>query len=316
MSIFATSRRTFLRSFLSCLIGAALVPSLVTAATPRWRSGAPLPVPRTEVAAARLGNEIVVTGGFLASGAASAQVDVYAPATNRWRRLPDLPEPVHHAMAASWRGKLIVAGGYTARRTPTPLVHAYDDAWRALPRMPEARAAAGAAVIGNTLYIVGGVGESGLARTAFALDLVRNRWRTIRGPTPREHLAVTAARGRVYAIAGRTGGLDTNFALVESIAPGGMRWRREKPVPSRRGGTGAATVGRTIVSVGGEAPNGTIGTVYAYDVVKRRWRRLPNLRIPRHGLGVVAFGKRVYVIAGGTRPGLSTSGANEFLQLP
>src|ERR671934_167347 len=92
-------------------------------------------------------------------------------------------------------------------------------------------------------------------------------------------------------------------------------WRRGAQWPTRRGGTGAAAVGATIVSVGGEAPQGTIGTVYGFDVVRRRWRRLPDLPTPRHGLAVAALAGRVYAIAGGTIPGLATSGANEFLPL-
>jgi hypothetical protein len=50
-------------------------------------------------------------------------------------------------------------------------------------------------------------------------------------------------------------------------------------------------------------------------VDRRRWRRLPDLPTPRHGLGVVALGGRVYAIAGGERPGLFVSGANEALAL-
>jgi hypothetical protein len=50
--------------------------------------------------------------------------------------------------------------------------------------------------------------------------------------------------------------------------------------------------------------------------VARRWRRLPELPTPRHGLGVVAAGRRVYIVAGGTQPGLAgVSGTNEFLTL-
>lgn len=69
------------------------------------------------------------------------------------------------------------------------------------------------------------------------------------------------------------------------------------------------------MSVGGEAPQGTIRTVYGFDVTRRRWRRLPDLPTPRHGLGVAAVAGRVYAVAGGTTPGLATSGANEFLTL-
>jgi N-acetylneuraminic acid mutarotase len=148
-----------------------------------------------------------------------------------------------------------------------------------------------------------------------AYDTRSGRWRTVRGPTPRQHLAVAATRGRVYAIAGRISGLGTNMTVVESWAPGEKRWRRESPVPEARGGTGAVAVGSTIVSVGGEAASGTLGAVYAYDVVRRRWRRLADLPTPRHGLGVAAVGKAVFVIGGGPQPGLHVSDANESLTL-
>jgi len=70
------------------------------------------------------------------------------------------------------------------------------------------------------------------------------------------------------------------------------------------------------VSVGGEAPSGTLAKVYAFDVVRRRWRRLADLPTPRHGLGVAAFGRSVYAIGGGPRPGLFVSDANESLLVP
>ena len=151
----------------------------------------------------------------------------------------------------------------------------------------------------------------------FVLDLRRSpsRWATLPGPTPRQHLAVTAAGGRLYALAGRTAGFDTNMSLFESLAPPERRWRRLPPVPATRGGTGAAAVGTTIVSVGGEAPEGTIATVYGFDILRRGWRRLPDLATPRHGLAVAALAGRVYAIAGGTTPGLATSGANELLPI-
>ncbi|HET9674734.1 MAG TPA: kelch repeat-containing protein [Gaiellaceae bacterium] len=296
---------------------AALVPALALGATTRWQKGEALPLPRTEVAAARNGNELVVVGGYLPWGDTSAQADAYSPAQRRWRRLPDLPVAVNHAMAATWRGKAVVAGGYTGRNAPSDRAFVLEAGdWRELPRLPQPRAAGGAAVIRDTLYVVAGVGPNGLARTSFALDLTRNRWRTIPSPTPREHLAVAATGGRVYALAGRTAGLDTNRRTLESWAPGARRWTTLPRVPASRGGTGATAVGRTIVSIGGEQPGGTIASVYAYETRTRRWRRLPDLPTPRHGLGVVATGRSVYAIAGGPQPGLTTSGAVEFFTLP
>ncbi len=284
-----------------------------------WMSAAPVPQPRTEVGAATLRGEIVVVGGLTADGAVSARVDGYSPATGRWRRLPDLPAAVHHPLVAADGRRVFVAGGYGGRLGAGERqrsVFAFDGArWRSLPRLPEPRAAGGAAVVGGRLYAVGGVGAVGLARRAFGLDLRTNRWSVVPAPTPREHLAVAAAGGRIYALGGRTAGYDTNLATFESWAPGAKRWRRLPSVPGARGGTGAAVAAGSLVSVGGEEPAGTIASVYAWDLAHGGWRRLPDLPTPRHGLGVVAVGTHVYAIAGGPSPGLTASGANEYIDL-
>jgi len=308
------------RTLTATLLVAATAASAAGASPPpTWQRAAPLPDPRGEVAAAVVGGEIAVAGGFDRSGVNSARVDAYSPSRDAWRRLPDLPASVDHAMAAAAGGRLYVIGGYGRSRAPRRSAWILSPAgrWRALPPLPAVRAAGGAAILRGRLYVVGGVGPRGLARAMFVLDLRRNpsRWSTLPGPTPRQHLAVTSARGRLYALAGRTAGFDTNMSLFESLAPPERRWRRLPPVPAKRGGTGAATVGATIVSVGGEAPEGTIGTVYGFDLQGRRWRRLPDLPTPRHGLAVAALAGRLYAIAGGTTPGLATSGANEFLPI-
>jgi non-specific serine/threonine protein kinase len=170
--------------------------SLLVTAVLAWLSAASAPEPRSEVAAAVIGGEIAVVGGLTEDGAPSSRVEAYSPKLDRWRRLPDLPVGVHHAMIASDSTRLYVVGGYGG-----PLgvggrlrgAFAFDrGAWRALPRLSEPRAAGGAAVIGGRLYVVGGVGASGLARRAFALDLRTRRWMLVPAPSPREHLAVTA----------------------------------------------------------------------------------------------------------------------------
>ncbi len=291
------------------LAALAALPLVVSAAG--WKQAAPVPLPRTEVTAARLGNEIVVIAGYTADGKSSARVDAYSPTRNRWRKLPDLPVAVNHAMAASYRGRLYVVGGYGGEKR----VHVFASGrWRRLPALPEPRAAAGAAIVGGKLYVVGGVSEGELALRMLVFDLRSRRWSVVRGPTRREHLAVTSRGGIVYALAGRESGMG-NYDYFEAYSPARRRWSRLRPVPEPRGGTGAAVVGTRIVSVGGEEARGTIRTVYAYNVRTRRWSRLPNMRTARHGLAVVAFGKRVYAIAGGPKPGLFVSGANEYLTI-
>jgi hypothetical protein len=291
---------------------------LASAASPRWRSAAPVPVARTEVAAALFGREIAVVGGFLASGRNSSRSDAYSPVRNRWRRLPKLPTTVDHAMAAGRGSELYVVGGYGPGSVALSTAFVLRaGGWSPLPAMPAPRAAAGAAVVRGKLYVVGGVEAPGrLARDAFVFDFDDGRWSVIAGPRPREHLGAAALGGLVYAVAGRTSGLDTNLDVVEAYEPAANRWRAIPRVPGTRGGTAAAAVAGRLISAGGEEPGGTIRTVFAYNPRTRHWSRLPNLPRPRHGLGLVGYRGRAYALAGGPQPGLTVSGSNQVLALP
>ena len=60
----------------------------------------------------------------------------------------------------------------------------------------------------------------------------------------------------------------------------------------------------------------TIEQVEVYDPDDDGWSALPDMVTPRHGLGGVAKGKRIYAVEGGPTPGLSYSAALEFLDLP
>ncbi len=280
-----------------------------------WKQRAPMPVQRSEVAAAVYNGGVAVVGGFHADRSSSKEVDLYQPSTNRWRRLPDLPVAVNHAMAAAAGGKLYVVGGFAdpPRHWLRYAYAYYGNRWHDLTPMPTARAAGGAAIVGRKLYVVGGVGPKGLARRAFVLDLAKGTWSTAPGSAKREHLAVIATGGRIYALGGRLGGYDANLATFEAYSPATGVWERLPPVPEPRGGTGAAFAGGMIVTVGGEAPEGTISSVYGYQLATGRWRRLPDLPTARHGLAVATVRGTVYAIGGGTSPGLYTSAVNEAL---
>lgn len=281
-----------------------------------WLATTPLPVPRTEVAAAVLDGRIVVVGGFLPNGGNSRRVDAYDPRADAWSRLPDLPLSVDHAAAASWRGRMVVVGGYDAGRRPLRAAFLYDGRrWRTLPPPPQERAAAAAAATADgRVWVVGGRTRDGLATRMLSLDLRTLRWTDGAGPRPREHLAAAALGGRIYAIGGRVAGYDTNLGTVEAYDPRSRTWRALPDLPDPRGGTGAAAIAGRVISIGGESPSGTHASVWALRP-GGRWSRLPDLPTPRHGVGVVALAGRVWAVGGGPEPGLTVSGAVESLPL-
>ena len=86
----------------------------------------------------------------------------------------------------------------------------------------------------------------------------------------------------------------------------------------RSGFAAVAVAGKPVVFGGEElGPGGsTIEEVELFDPGRRRWRPLPEMLTPRHGLGGGAQGRHVYAVEGGPTPGFAFSGAIEELTLP
>ena len=175
--------------------------------------------------------------------------------------------------------------------------------------MPQPRGAATAAVVGDTVYIAGGVGANGLAKEMMAYQVSTDRWSTLPGPpTPREHLGGAGYGGLVYTVGGRLGGVDSNQVAFEAFDPKTGQWRKLPDLPTRRGGlSAAATANGWVVAVGGEAAQ-TFPEAEAFNVRDGKWYSLPDLPTPRHGLGTATIGTVVYTFAGGPKPGLFVAG--------
>jgi N-acetylneuraminic acid mutarotase len=296
------------------------------AATDRWLPLASARLERSEVAAARIGRSIYVAGGFerTSGGATSAAVERYDIRHDSWRRVRSMPLGLNHAVAATHGGRLYVSGGYSSPSglaNPTRVLLEYDpsrDSWRRLRPAHTPRAAHAAAVIGDRLYIAGGANDSGSLRSLEIYDFERRRWRS--GPSfpapARNHTTGVASGGRFYVLAGRD---DENFTATARYDPRRRRWRRLPAMRTARGGIASARLrdGRIVV-FGGEdlSPGGTtIRQVELFNPRTRRWRSLPGMRTPRHGLGGAALGNRVYALEGGPQPRLHFSSALEFLDV-
>jgi len=326
----AARARPRTRAFFAAAVGvlciAALVFVLARAAdgarTDRWIELRAAPIARTEVAAARIGHFAYVVGGFEESGATSAAVDRYDLRRNRWKRVRPMPVALNHAAAVAYRGRLYVHGGYAEGLSqPTSVLLRYDperNRWRRLASSRAPRAAEAAAVVRGRLYVAGGANDSGSLRSLEIYDLRRGRW--TRGPSfpgpPRNHTTGVASGGRFYVLAGRD---TTNLAAAERYDPRRRRWETLPPLHTPRGGIASVRLpdGRIVV-FGGEQlrPGGTtIGQVELFDPRTRRWRSLPDMPTPRHGLGGVALGYRVFALEGGPRPGFAFSGTVEALDV-
>jgi len=263
------------------------------------------------------GQRIYLVGGFVKGSQSSASIEYFDLVAKGFGRAPDLPVAVNHASAVATTGALFVFGGYRDSDTakPTDRVFAFkDEKWSELPRMPEARAAAGAALLGDQIYIAGGVGPNGLAASMLVFDPLSYKWRKEAGLLkPREHLGAAAARGKLYAVGGRAPFILSD---VEEFDPSLRRWRSLPPLPTARGGLGVtATATGFVLGIGGQAPGKTFSQVEAFDVENGKWITLPPLPVARHGAGVVSVGDSVHVIDGGPQAGFTYSDIHEALDM-
>lgn len=167
---------------------------------------------------------------------------------------------------------IYLAGGMTILDVPNSgyqdsitSVLAYDTiqgTWKTFSaELPEGRDHAGGAVVGSTLYVLGGrhFGQENVRDTVFTLDLEdsNTEWQTSSARMP-------TARGGISAA--------TIGALIYTF-----------------GGEGSTV----------EGSNGVFHEVEVFDTVTESWEELPPMKLPRHGTSAVAVNGRVYVPGGG-----------------
>jgi N-acetylneuraminic acid mutarotase len=86
-------------------------------------------------------------------------------------------------------------------------------------------------------------------------------------------------------------------------------------MPTARGGLAAAAMQDRLYVFGGEIP-GVFPHTEEYDPATNAWRRLADMRTPRHGMGAVTIGTAIHVIGGATRAGFGATAAHEVFRLP
>lgn len=129
-----------------------------------WTTLAPLPLARRFTAAGALNNGqlIVVAGGSQANGPALDRVDLYNVAANSWTQGPRMLAPAAGAVGVAAMNALFVFGGTNNGALKLAEMYrpangpAQPDGWAAMRHMPTARSQAGASLVGDVIYVMGG----------------------------------------------------------------------------------------------------------------------------------------------------------------
>ena len=312
----------------------AQAPSQATApstAQDPWRKLAPFPEPSEELLGAAAGGKLYVFAGLAPGWTPRALVYEYDPASNAWTKKKPMALPSHHVAVTELNGKIYLFGGFTAPASGPPAwapidkAWEYDpatDGWRALAPMPSRRGAAAAAAVNGRIYVIGGAAldpgsdEPALlpgrphraVGTVEEYDPATDRWRSRSPmPTPRNHHAVAAVNGKIYAIGGRIGGAfittASNTDVVEEYDPATDRWGALKArMPTPRSAVAWGVHGNRIYVAGGEFQDARMlaafRAVEAFDPALNRWFALPQMPLPRHGLAGGVVGDELHLVSG------------------
>lgn len=217
------------------------------------------------------------------------------PIPQRWFNLPPLPQPRSAMAATAAQGDLYLIGGKTPDGVTASTLRfsSAQGLWQTRADKPLAVYSAAAALLGERLYIPGGMLASGqMVDTLEVYDLRRDRWEHAAPlPEPLAEYALTAFEGRLYLFGGRTNGAISDRVYVYD--PTTDTWSQGGQLPSPRFGAAAAALESSILVVGGSSGTAPLTETLAYYPARRSngedtWEVLPPL--PAGGAGASAAG--------------------------
>jgi N-acetylneuraminic acid mutarotase len=235
-------------------------------ATNKWSSSIGMRAPRTFSGMAALGNILYVCGGMTMQKSEDKDVQwntstvEYFDTTKtppKWEGITSMQSPrLGPAVVAFGTQRIIALGGVDGDGTALSSVEILDvtqNAWTFIKPLPEARAAPGAVVHENTIYIFGGCGVDGVPlRSGFSLKLNED------------------------------GTCDQN-----------QDWESMPPMGQARGGFGMVLAGSYIVAIGGSSVESQhLRTTEYINIADRaggtfNWTNGPSMTHERRYPGVV-----------------------------
>eukprot|EP00041_Stephanoeca_diplocostata_P008607 m.127039 g.127039 ORF g.127039 m.127039 type:complete len:516 (-) comp17404_c0_seq1:223-1770(-) len=279
----------------------------------RWTEAGTLPHSLDAHATAFLDSTIFISGGCDASGAKQAAVYAFDPHTRRCEvhSMMNFPRCRHkHVVVGS---KMMVIGGLISKSKhdtantrgvsrhravsasdghnslPTFVEH-YDNttaSWVGSSTQEVYRYGFGTAVLGNDLYVVGGLALNG-ARTADVrrYNAATDTWSSVAPlQQPRAYVAVAVLHGRIYAIGGNDV-CNHPTDTVEIYDPVTNRWHFGPRIQSSRCDAGCVVLNGIIYVCGGEDGENYVASVECFDPLTGIWSAGKAMPSPKSSQGV------------------------------
>ncbi len=180
--------------------------------------------------------------------------------------------------------------------------------WNAFQPIPLARFEAGGAIVGDSLYVIGGfyTNQVEATDTVFAYNISTNQWRICANiPEAMTHAPVVTDGDLIYVLGGYIGdspGGSTNHVWVYNTITNA--WSRGPDLPADRGAAGATKLGREIHFFGGahrrdrQLEEWDSNQHFVLNLDTQLWRTAAPMPNARNHLGAATLNGYVYAIGG------------------
>lgn len=227
-----------------------------------------------------------------------------------WKRVGQLPRNLGYGVSASWRDGMVCVGGSNAEgHSAAAFIVRYQQgqiAIEELPSLPEPLANTSGALVGDVLYIAGGIpapDAKSASNACWSIDLAaspdRRQWlQEAPIPGPGRMLSVAGVQnGAFYVFSGVALEDGQRSYLTDAYRLDGLEWTRlsDLPAPVAAAPTPAYAAGQaTLVVFGGDdgalAPEaatlqsshpGFSDQVWSYNVVTDAWAAMESMSVDK-----------------------------------
>ncbi|MDH5545015.1 MAG: Ig-like domain-containing protein [Gammaproteobacteria bacterium] len=273
-------------------------------ATNSWGSATSIPTPRSNMTMIRSGNKVTLMGGYDGNDSAvlnfTTRVDQFDLETDTWKPLSPMPFGRADFGAIEHKGNIYLFGGHYQQQIMSEISYYNIAENRWFPRKirPQLLAFSSTAVIGDSIYMIGGdTGTSDQTGAVTRYETTTDTWHSV-APMNKQRMLAGAATidEKIYVV----GGYDTfgEISNVEVFDKTTGLWTALAPLPTKRGALRLEAVAGKLYAIGG---TGDPKRVDEYDPQTDTWLRKSDLPGSRAGATSVVLNNRIYLIGGTDR---------------
>jgi N-acetylneuraminic acid mutarotase len=246
-----------------------------------------------------------------ASGSAGALTG-----TPREEVLPALTGVRQEHSVVALAGEIYIVGGYSPISTAVATVEAYNPStrtWRGVQDFPQVLNHANAAVVGNTLYVLGfyiGSSQSNTSGQVYAYDPSTDEWteRTaMPDGTERASGCVAALDEKIYVFGGARGVTVSDASVYDTLADS---WQTLPALPEPREHCAAGAIAGVVYIAAGRAGAITgFGTwTFAFDPATNMYSQKAQIPTLRGGVAGAVLADQLFIFGGEGNSGPGTNG--------